>query len=111
VSWLLSRTLAKTPKVIKGCCIIVAGFTELGSSPGRSGRDRNAGCPAPLAQIPACATNALGSCLGFWRQSVEPGNRVQEQSKARTAATARRTAPKSFGDVGYGAEAHATNIV
>jgi len=35
-----------------------------------SGRDRNADCPAPLAQIPACATNALGSCLRFWRQSV-----------------------------------------
>jgi len=34
------------------------------------GRDRNADCPAPLAQIPACATNALGSCLRFWRQSV-----------------------------------------
>ena len=35
-----------------------------------TGRDRNAGCPAPLAQIPACATNALGSCLRFWRQSA-----------------------------------------
>ncbi len=46
---------------------------------GRYGRDRNAGYPAPLAQIPACATNALGSCLGFWRQSVEPDNRVKEQ--------------------------------
>ena len=29
------------------------------------GRDRNAGHPAPLAQIPACATNALGSYLRF----------------------------------------------
>jgi hypothetical protein len=28
-----------------------------------SGRGRNAGYPAPPAQIPACATNALGSCL------------------------------------------------
>ncbi len=51
-----------------------------GTASGWNGRDRNAGCPAPLAQIPACATNALGSCLGFWRQSVEPGNREQEQS-------------------------------
>ena len=30
----------------------------------RDGRDRNASYPAPLAQIPACATNALGSYLG-----------------------------------------------
>jgi CheY-like chemotaxis protein len=30
-----------------------------------SGRGRDAGCPAPPAQIPACAANALGSCLGF----------------------------------------------
>ena len=55
---------------------------------GTSGRDRNAGRPAPLAQIPACATNALGSCLGFWRQSVEPGNPVPGGSEARIAATA-----------------------
>ena len=34
------------------------------------GSDRNAGYPAPLAQIPACATNALGSCLRYERQSV-----------------------------------------
>ena len=29
----------------------------------RFGRGRNAGRPAPPAQIPACATNAPGSCL------------------------------------------------
>ena len=75
------------------------------------GRDRNAGYPAPLAQIPACATNALGSCLGFWRQSVELGSHVTKEWQARTAATARRTAPKTFCDVGCGAEAHATNTV
>ena len=28
------------------------------------GRDRP--CGRPPAQIPACAANALGSCLGFW---------------------------------------------
>ncbi len=33
------------------------------------GRGRNAGYPAPPAQIPACATNAPGSSFGFWRQS------------------------------------------
>ena len=36
------------------------------------GRDRNASYPAPLAQIPAGATNAPGSCLEFWRQSELP---------------------------------------
>jgi len=30
----------------------------------RIGRGRNAGYPAPPAQIPACGTTALGSCLG-----------------------------------------------
>jgi hypothetical protein len=32
--------------------------------PGKLGRGRNAGHPAPPAQVPACATNALGSYLG-----------------------------------------------
>ena len=31
--------------------------------PQKLGRGRNAGCPAPPARIPACATNAPGSCL------------------------------------------------
>ncbi len=29
-----------------------------------------AGCPAPPAQIPACATNALGSYLGYDAQAL-----------------------------------------
>ena len=33
------------------------------------GRGRNAGCPAPPAQIPACATNAPGSSLVYERQN------------------------------------------
>ena len=33
-------------------------------------RGRDAGCPAPPAQIPACAANAPGSYLGSWRRSV-----------------------------------------
>jgi hypothetical protein len=35
-----------------------------------TGRGRDAGCPAPPAQIPACAPNALGSCLGYERRSA-----------------------------------------
>jgi hypothetical protein len=34
----------------------------LGKALGES-RGRNAGCPAPPAQIPACGTTAPGSCL------------------------------------------------
>ena len=33
-------------------------------------RGRDDHCWPPPAQIPACASNALGSCLGFWRQSA-----------------------------------------
>jgi len=37
------------PKLVRSCC--------------RNGRGRNAGYPAPPAQIPACGTTAPGSCL------------------------------------------------
>ncbi len=40
-----------------------------------TGRGREAGLPAPPAQIPACAANAPGSSLGFWRRS---GDRVED---------------------------------
>ena len=39
------------------------------------GRGRNTGCPVPPAQIPACATNALGSSLEYERQS---GNKDED---------------------------------
>ncbi len=44
-------------------------------------RGREAGCPAPPAQIPACAANAPGSSLGFERRSVllQPRNRATVQ--------------------------------
>jgi len=36
----------------------------------------------PLAQIPACAPNALSSCLVFWRQSgVEVEDKEYEQGE------------------------------
>jgi hypothetical protein len=38
---------------------------------GGRGRDRPYG--RPPAQIPACGTTALGSCLGFWLRSAHPG--------------------------------------
>ena len=33
------------------------------------GRGRDEDCSSPPAQIPACAANAPGSSLGFWRRS------------------------------------------
>lgn len=38
--------------------------------------DRNAGRPAPLAQVPACTTYALNCYFRFWRQSVLMGSHV-----------------------------------
>ena len=49
------------------------------------GRDRP--CGRPPARIPACAANALGSCLGFWRRSVSPG---MDASRGRVVATGSR---------------------
>ena len=40
-------------------------------------RGRDAGCPAPPAQIPACAANAPGSYLGSWRRSVVAASRTR----------------------------------
>ena len=45
------------------------------------GRDRP--CGRPPAQIPACAANALGSCLGWWRRSARWGRDV---SRGRVVA-------------------------
>ena len=38
-----------------------------------TGRGRNTSCPVPPAQIPASATNALGSSLEYERQSGNKG--------------------------------------
>ena len=40
------------------------------ASPSGINRGRDASCPTPPAQIPACASNALGSSLGSWRRSA-----------------------------------------
>ena len=45
------------------------------------GRDRP--CGRPPAQIPACAANALGSCLGWWRRSARSG---RDASRGRVGA-------------------------
>jgi hypothetical protein len=66
----------------------------------RLNRGRDAGCPTPPAQIPACASNALGSCLGFWRQTAwwakDDGSGVGVATDRRCGASA-PTSPASAG--------------
>jgi hypothetical protein len=50
------------------------------------GRDRP--CGRPPAQIPACAANALGSCLGYGRESERRGRGV---SRGRVVASGSRS--------------------
>jgi hypothetical protein len=57
------------------------------SATGVEDRGRDRPCGRPPAQIPACAANALGSCLGFWRRSVSPG---MDASRGRVVATGSR---------------------
>jgi putative transposase len=52
------------------------------------GRDRP--CGRPPAQIPACGTTALGSCLGFWRQGARSG---RDASHGLSEAIGSRTCP------------------
>jgi hypothetical protein len=60
-----------------GVCIRPLAMRRIDTTTGRidivpdRGRDRPRG--RPPAQIPACAANALGSCLGYERRSVHPG--------------------------------------
>ena len=71
------------------------------------GRDRP--CGRPPAQIPASAANALGSCLGFWRQSA-PRDRGAGCEPTEAIASAGGPSGSSSGDgVGCDAEAPGTN--
>jgi transposase len=72
------------------------------------GRDRR--YRRPPAQIPACASNALGSCLGSWRQSA---CRATGAGCAAAGAIVRRSgasASRSCVTAGYAAEAIAATI-
>jgi hypothetical protein len=67
------------------------------------GRDRR--CWRPPAQIPACASNALGSCLGFWRQSASWAKDVGCGPEVATARRRGASAPTSSGIAGCDAVA------
>ena len=45
------------------------GRTPFAKAKGRDGHGRDGRCQPPPVQIPACAANAPGSSLGFWRRS------------------------------------------
>src|SRR5882762_8119443 len=47
------------------------------------GRGRDEDYPSPPAQIPACAANAPGSSLGFWRRSGDRAMGVVRGSAGR----------------------------
>jgi len=57
---------------------------------GDRGRDRPLG--RPPAQIPACASNALGSCLGSWRRSAARARDAHASLSLRAASRTRSSA-------------------
>jgi hypothetical protein len=58
-----------------------------------SGRGRDAGYPAPPAQIRACATNAHGSYLGYLarNRSIGLGCRILGSGRYRSMRVAKRS--------------------
>src|SRR5512132_2070359 len=70
---------------------LLPGPRRFGATEGLSsyrGRDRP--CGRPPAQIPACATDALGSCLGYERENARRG---RDASRGRAAAIEPRGGP------------------
>jgi hypothetical protein len=59
-----------------------------------AGRGRDVGGPTPPAQIPACGTTALGSCLGSSRadvaQDTDAGCGVQGATASLSGTSAAR---------------------
>ena len=74
-----------------------------------NGRGRDAGFPAPPAQIPACAANAPGSYLGFWRQGVLPARDERCGRGGATSPQAESFESRSFDASGCGDEAPDTS--
>ena len=54
--------------------------------PEQIGRGRDRPCGRPPAQIPACGTTALGSCLRFWRRIVAPDRGVSRGLEGATCS-------------------------
>ncbi len=73
----------------------------------RRGRDRP--CGRPPAQIPACGTTALGSCLRFWQRSARPGRDVSRGLAGATCSPDGSSVPRSAGSSGCDAEAPCTS--
>jgi ADP-ribose pyrophosphatase YjhB (NUDIX family) len=69
------------------CFHAVPAVPDAGGQPRPDDRGRDRPYGRPPAQIPACAANALGSCLGFWRRSASPG---MDASRGQVVATGSR---------------------
>ena len=78
---------------------------------GTTGRGRDAGFPAPPAQIPACAANALGSCLGSERRSAPWAKDAESWVRVASAKRAAASSPSSSGHAGHAAVAPAASAV
>ena len=99
--WLWKHELARLATAT-GLEIIVSHYPP-GTSKWSRGRDRPYG--RPPAQISACGTTALGSCLRFWQRGAFPGRGA---SRGLWVAIGSRSGPcvaSSSGHVGFGAGA------
>ena len=86
-----------------GAQLLVVGCRGRGGVPGMNldrGRDRP--CGRPPAQIPACAANALGSCLGCERRSARQGRDAGCGLAGATASRDGSSGPSSGGGAGCG---------
>ena len=78
--------------------------TQLGAVEG-PGRGRDRPCGRPPAQIPACGTTALGSCLGCERGSALQGRGAGCVQVGAIASRGEPCVPSSGDDAGCGAGA------
>jgi hypothetical protein len=70
--------------------------------PGLHDRGRDRPCGRPPAQIPACAANALGSCLGCERRSARQGRDAGCVLAGSTASRGGSSGSSSGGGAGCG---------
>jgi transposase len=85
-----------------GLDVVVCHFSP-GTSKWSRGRDRPHG--RPPAQIPACGTTALGSCLRFWQRGAFPGRGASRGLRVAIDSRSGPCVASSSGHAGFGAVA------
>src|SRR5262249_26853374 len=73
-----------------------------------NGRGRDEDCAPPPAQIPACAANAPGSSLRWWRRSGGKALGVVRGSAGRSGWGCEQNGPRRGARVGFAAAASST---